>query len=111
MAMMMIAITSMHACSPRAENPTWPDISKEATMLGENGLYVAATSNVEAELAAQDAAQSQSSTPVIVGAAAAAGGALAMLAVVAVVANMRSKNSDAIARSTMSNKYLEGQPL
>ncbi len=80
-------------------------------MLGENGLYVAATSNVEAELAAQDAAQSQSSTPVIVGAAAAAGGALAMLAVVAVVANMRSKNSDAIARSTMSNKYLEGQPL
>jgi hypothetical protein len=89
------------------ENPTWPDISKEATMLGENGLYVAATSNVEAELAAQDAAQSQSSTPVIVGAA--AGGALAMLAVVAVVANMRSKKADAIAPSTMSNKYFEGQ--
>jgi hypothetical protein len=89
------------------ENPTWPDISKEATMLGENGLYVASTSSVEAELVAQDVVQSQSSTPVIVGAA--AGGALAMLAVVAVVANMRNKKADAVAPSTMSNKYFEGQ--
>jgi hypothetical protein len=76
------------------EEPTWPDISKEAAFLGEDGVYVAKTSQVEAEIQASIQASSAtdsyagSSTGAIVGAA--AGGALAMLAVVAVAANYRA---------------------
>jgi hypothetical protein len=97
------------------EEPTWPDISKEAAMLGEDGVYIAKTSQVEAEIQASVASSESgatgsstgSSTGAIVGAA--AGGALAMLAVVAVAANFRSKKSDAVAPGTMQSKYLEGQ--
>jgi hypothetical protein len=93
------------------EQPTWPDISKEAAMLGEDGVYFAKTSQVEAEIQASvessESSATGSSTGAIVGAA--AGGALAMLAVVAVAANYRAKKSEAVAPGTMQSKYLEGQ--
>ena len=97
------------------EEPTWPDISKEAAMLGEDGVYMAKTSQVEAEIQASvEASESSaivsstgSSTGAIVGAA--AGGALAMLAVVAVAANYRAKKPEAVAPGTLQSKYFEGQ--
>jgi hypothetical protein len=98
------------------EEVTWPDMSKGAAFLGEDGVISSVkASQDEAEILAAIQAETQatsatdssagSSTGAIVGAA--AGGALAMLAVVAVAANYRAKKTEAV--TPMHGKYLEGQ--
>ncbi len=80
-----------------------------AFMLGPHSVYEGITAIVDAQIAADQAANAKTSTGVVVGAA--AGGALAALAVVAIVANYRKKAAEVVvpSRGARQSKYYDGQ--
>ena len=81
-----------------SENMEWPDVSQKALFVGENGTWWETTprTSLERQIAEESETSSGGSGVVI---AAGLGGAFAMLALVAVVSNLRKKNNDAVANS------------
>jgi hypothetical protein len=75
-----------------SESMIWPDVSQKALHVGANGTWWATTprSRLERQIAEESGASSGGSGVAI---AAGLGGALAMLALVAVVSNMRNKSA------------------
>jgi hypothetical protein len=94
------------------DDGNWPDSSQRAQMLGEDGSYWATTGlALEREIqVAEQTAQAQAELGVGAVAAAGAGGAFLMLALVALVANSRSKRNVDMPASTVVVDNLRYQP-